>query len=289
VQTGSNIRLVMPGIGGIRGRVQTEAGAPVRSFNLSLLVGGGGNNAPDYLFPVPHRYTSPDGSFVYSGVPANSYTVRVEGDDVVAKRVTVEVKGSETADAGTITVARGVPARTGLVVDARRDPISRATVTIEVPDPPARLQVWSDSDGTFRVPPVKEGTTLRLRADWAGGGASEWTTMPPDERSVTLMVLTKGNGSVRGVLIDSGELAGRMVVLTLVGDKPPGTGETHVRSTTQTTAGGVFTFEQVPPGSYVLWEPRGTDFMRYPAPVEVVEGRDANVVFNIATSAKVSQ
>ncbi|MCU1278678.1 MAG: hypothetical protein JWM53_2224, partial [bacterium] len=288
VQTGSTIRLVMPGIGGIRGRVQSEDGAPVHSFNVSLLVGGSANS-PDYLFPVPHRFTSVDGSFVYPGVPANSYTLRVEGDNVVSKRVSVSVSGSETADAGTITVARGLPSRPGLVVDARRDPIARATVTIDIQDPPMRLQIWSESDGTFRVPSVREGTSLRLRADWAGGGASEWTTMPPDENSVTLMVLTKGNGAVRGILIDAGELAGRTVVLSLPGDKPPGTGETHVRSATQTTAGGVFTFEQVPPGTYALWAPVGHDFMRHPEPVEVVEGRDANVIFNIAASPKVSQ
>ncbi|MDB4967788.1 MAG: hypothetical protein JWN44_3477 [Myxococcales bacterium] len=289
VQTGSTVRLVMPGIGGIRGRVHSEDGAAVKSFNVSLLVGGGGSNAPDYLFPVPHRFTSLDGSFVFPGVPANSYTLRIEGDDVVSKRVTVEVKGSDTADAGTITVTRGLPTRPGVVVDARRDPISRATVTIEVPDPPMKLQLWSESDGTFRVPSVREGTSLRMRADWAGGGASEWTTVSPDDQSVTLMVLTKGNGSVRGILADAGELAGRIVVLSLPGDKPPGTGDTHVRSTALTTAGGVFTFEKVPPGTYVLWAPTGHEFFRHPAPIEVVEGRDANVVFNIAASPRVTQ
>jgi len=74
------------------------------------------------------------------------------------------------------------------------------------------------------------------------------------------------------------------------GDKPPGSGETHVRGTAQTQAGGVFTFEQIPPGSYVLWAPTASRmFARYPAPVEVVEGRDANVVFNIATAQTVQQ
>jgi protocatechuate 3,4-dioxygenase beta subunit len=288
VQTGATVRLVMPAIGGVRGRVRTEEGEPVRSFRISLLVGGN-PNSPDYLFPVPHKFTSLDGSFVYKGVPANSYTLRVEGDDIVSRRVSVSVSGSDTADAGTISVARGVPARPGVVVDASRDPIPRATITIEVPNPPSRLQLWSESDGTFRVPSVREGVTLRLRADWAGGGASEWTTMTPDDQTVTLMVLTKGNGSVRGVLLDSGELSGRIVVLSLPGDKPPGTGDTHVRSTAMTTGGGVFTFEQVPPGTYVLWAPVGHDFMRYPAPVEVVEGRDANVIFNVAASTRVSQ
>jgi hypothetical protein len=131
---------------------------------------------------------------------------------------------------------------------------------------------------------------VRLRADWAGGGASEWATLTPSDPSVTLMVLTKGNGSVRGVLIDSGELVGRIVILTHAGDKPPGSGETAVRTVAQTTAGGVFTFEQVPPGSYVLWAPMGpTDFARNPAPIEVVQGRDSNVVFSIAGSARVTQ
>jgi len=289
VPTGSTVKLVMPGIGGIRGRVVNDDGAPVRSFNLSLLVGSNAN-APDYLFPVPHKYTSLDGTFLYQNVPANSYQVRIEGDTVVAKRVPATVHGSEIVDIGEIVVTRGTPVRPGLVVDADRAPISRATVSIEGPDPTMHIQLWSESDGTFKVPSVREGTTLRLRADWAGGGASEWTPLLPEDNSVTLMVLTKGNGSVRGVLIDTGEIQGRMVVLSMPGDKPPGSGETHVRGTAQTQAGGVFTFEQIPPGSYVLWAPTASRmFARYPAPVEVVEGRDANVVFNIATAQTVQQ
>jgi protocatechuate 3,4-dioxygenase beta subunit len=289
VPTGSTVKLTMPGVGGIRGRVVDSDNQPVRSFNLSLLVGGNAN-APDYLFPVAHKYTSLDGTFVYQNVPANSYQLRVEGDTVVAKRVSVSVQGSEIADAGTIIVSRGTPARPGLVVDADRNPISRATVSIEGPDPSMHMQLWSESDGTFKVPSVREGTTLRLRADWAGGGASEWTPLQPEDNSVTLTVLTKGNGSVRGVLIDAGEIQGRMVVLSMPGDKPPGTGETHVRGTAQTQAGGVFTFDKVPPGSYVLWAPMASRlFARYPAPVEVVEGRDANIVFNIAASPRVPQ
>jgi protocatechuate 3,4-dioxygenase beta subunit len=288
VPTGSNIRLVMPGIAAIRGRVVDQQGAPMHSFNLSLLVGASAN-APDYLFPVPHHFNSLDGSFVYPNVPANSYTLRADGDDFAASRVSVAVKGTDTADAGTISVTRGQPSRPGLVVDASRVPIPRATITIETADSPTKLQLWSESDGTFRVPSVREGATIRLRADWAGGGASEWTTMTPDDHTVTLMVLTKGNGAVRGILVDNGELAGRMVVLSMPGDRPPGTGETHVRGTAQTEAGGVFTFEQIPPGSYVLWAPLGKEFARLATPVEVVEGRDANVVFNVATSPRVAQ
>lgn len=287
VATGSNIRLVMPGVGGIRGRVLDQDGAPLHSFDVSLLVGGGGN-PPDYLFPVPHHFNSGDGSFVYSNVPGNSYVMRVNGDDFAAKRVSIDLKGTEIVDAGTITVTRGQPSRPGLVVDADRVPIPRATVTIQLADG-SQLQLWSESDGTFRVPSVREGTSIRLRADWAGGGASEWTPMTPDDHSVTLMVLTKGNGTVRGILVDNGELVGRVVVLSMPGDRPPGTGETHVRGTAQTQGGGVFTFEQIPPGSYVLWAPLGKEFARHPAPVDVVEGRDTSVVFNVPTSPRVPQ
>ena len=288
VQTGSTIRLVMPGVGGIRGRVVNDDGAPVRSFNISLLVGGGGSNAPDYLFPVPHRISSLDGTFNYPNVPDNTYTLRVEGDTAVAKRVSVTVTGNQTADAGTIVVQRGTPARPGLVVDASRNPIPRATVTIQLPDQATPLQIWSESDGTFKVPSVREGATLKLRADWAGGGASAWTPLLPEDNSVTLMVVTSGNGSVRGILVDTGEIAGRIVVLSMLGDKPPGTGETHIRGTAETEAGGVFTFEKIPPGTYTLWAPLGHTFARMPAPVEVVEGRDSNVVFNLATAQRVS-
>ena len=286
VPTGSNIRLVMPGIGGIRGKVRSEGGGPVRSFKISLLVGSA-SGSPDYLFATAHPFLSADGSFLFPNVPANGYTMRVEGDAIVSKRLNVEVKGSDTVDVGTIIVAKGEPSRPGLVVDAQRDPIPMVTVTIEVPNPAQRIQLWSESDGTFRVPSVPEGTSVRLRADWAGGGASEWVTLSPSDSSVTLMVHTRDNGTVRGILIDSGELVGRIVILSHTGDKPPGTGETQVRSTTQTQPGGQFTFEQVPPGSYVLWAAVGTDFARHPAPIEVTSGKDVNVVFNVPESPKV--
>lgn len=288
VQTGTTVELVLPALGGIRGQLRSTDHSPVGAFEVSLYLGADGKTAADYLFPQGHAFSSADGSFQITDVPANRYTLKIEGHDLVPIRVNVEVRGSAITDAGTIEVEHGIPARTGKVVDDKNLPAT-ANVTIETLDPVAQIRVACDDDGTFRIPPFKSGTTARLRAEIAGGASSEWTLLPPSARDITLVMAT-GNGAVRGVLLDSDSVEGRPIMLAHAGDKPPGTGETDMRELTQTQAGGRFTFENVPPGSYTLWVPlKGVEFAKYPEPIEIEKGRELRVVFDVASAPKVSR
>lgn len=288
VQTGSTVELVLPALGGIRGQLRTTDHTPVGAFEASLFLGAGGQTAADYLFPRGQAFSSPDGTFQITGIPANRYTLKIEGNDIVPIRMTVEVKGNTITDAGTIDVEHGIPARTGKVVDDKNQPAT-ANVTIETLDPVAQIRVACDDDGTFRIPPLKSGTTAKLRAEIAGGASSEWTLLPPSARDIVLVMAT-GNGAVRGVLLDTESVENRPIMLAHAGDKPPGTGETDMRELTQTQAGGRFTFENVPPGSYSLWVPlKGGEFAKYPEAIEIEKGRELRIMFDMATATKVSR
>lgn len=288
VQTGQTVELVLPGLGGVRGRLRATDRTPVGAFEVSLYLGPDGQTAAEYLFPRGHRFSSPDGTFQISDVPANRYTLRIEGNDLVPIRMAVDVKGNAITDAGTIDVEHGIPARIGKVVDDKNQP-AVANVTIETLDPVVRMRVSSEDDGTFRIPPFKAGTTARLRAEIAGGASTEWTLLPPSAHDVVL-VMANGNGAVRGVLLDSGSVENRPIMLAHLGDKPPGTGDTDMRELTQTQTGGRFSFENVPPGSYALWVPLGgVEFARYPEPIEIEKGRELRIVFDLAAALKVSR
>lgn len=289
VQTGTTVELVLPPLGGIRGKVRTNDGAPVGPFTVSLYLGSDGQTAADFLFPAGHGFTGQDGAFQIRDVPANRYTLKIEGNDIVQVRTVVEVQGNRVTDAGTIEVERGIPARVGRIVDDKNQPAGSALVSVEIQDPPSRVRMQADENGTFRIPPVKSGTTVRVRAEIAGGASSEWTLVPPSAHDVVLM-LVNGNGAVRGVLLDTAAVEGRPIMLAHPGNKPPGTGETDMRQLTQTLEGGRFTFENVPPGSYVLWVPlSGNEFARYPDPIEVDKGRELRVVFDVASAPRVSR
>jgi protocatechuate 3,4-dioxygenase beta subunit len=288
VQTGTTVELVLPAVGGVRGQLRSTDRSPVGAFDVSLYLGNDGPTAADYLFPRGHAFSSPDGTFQIADVPANRYTLKIEGHDIVPVRLTIDVKGNGVTDAGTIEIEHGIPARTGKVVDDKNQPAT-ANVTIETLDPVARIRVACEDDGTFRIPPLKSGTTARLRAEVAGGASSEWTLLPPSARDIVLIMAT-GNGSVRGVLLDSGSVEDRPIMLAHLGDKPPGTGETDMRELQQTQTGGRFAFENVPPGSYSLWIPLGgQEFAKYPQPIEIEKGRELRVVFDVASAQKVSR
>jgi protocatechuate 3,4-dioxygenase beta subunit len=288
VQTGTTVELVLSALGGVRGQLHATDRGPLGTFDVSLYLGADGQTAPDYLFPRGHSFSSPDGTFQIPSVPANRYTLKVEGHDIVPIRLVVDVKGNTVTDVGTIDVEHGIPARTGRVVDDKNLPAA-ANVTIETLDPVAHIRVSCEDDGTFRIPPFKSGTTARLRAEVAGGASSEWTLLPPSAHDIVLVMAT-GNGAVRGVLLDSDSVDDRPILLAHAGDKPPGTGETDMRELQKTQTGGRFAFENVPPGSYSLWVPLGgQEFAKYPQPIEIEKGRELRIVFDVASAQRVSR
>lgn len=287
VQTGTTVELVLPALGGVRGQLHATGGA-VGAFEVSLYLGSDGQTAADYLFPRGHSFSSADGTFLIKDVPANRYTLKIEGHDIVPVRISVDVKANGITDVGTIDVEHGIPARIGKVVDDKNQPAT-ANVTIETLDPIAHIRVSCEDDGTFRIPPLKAGTSARARAEVAGGASSEWTAIPPSAHDIVLIMAT-GNGAVRGVLLDSGSVDERPIMLAHAGDKPPGTGETDMRELQQTQTGGRFAFENVPPGSYSLWVPLGgQEFAKYPQPIEIEKGRELRVVFDVASAQRVSR
>src|SRR5439155_14786895 len=109
VALGSNVTMVLPGLGTIAGRVVDEDGRPVSNMNVAFAIFEPAmQNAP---MPPGRPVTSPDGSFKIDNVPANSYLVAVSGSGIVEwrKKSGVDVKTNRVTDLGTIKVASGTP------------------------------------------------------------------------------------------------------------------------------------------------------------------------------------
>jgi hypothetical protein len=256
VAPGETVEIVLPALGGVRGRVVYESRKPVTSFGVALAAFTK-QDAADLVQPA-HRFTSADGTFRLANVPAGAYRVRIQGDDFVEVVFpdAVTVAAGPAIDLGTISVAKGTR-RKGVVLSKAGEPVDTAQITVEVPDRPGQVMLETDADGRFSLPPTAPGITLRVRAD-KGDATSDWIEVAPGAGALELVLAKEGLGAVSGVIIESGApLDNRVVVLTLVGGGTPGdTLRTFRTATTQ--SGGTFRLDDVPAGEYLIWVRRAS-------------------------------
>jgi large repetitive protein len=89
----TNVKLVLPPTGSIKGKVQLASG----STPPAIIVGVG-------LISQP---ANPDGTFLIENLPPQKYELGVRGPTFQTRAIPVTVEASKTADAGTITVEQG--------------------------------------------------------------------------------------------------------------------------------------------------------------------------------------
>jgi hypothetical protein len=258
VSLGSDLTLVLPGLGTITGRVVDETGRPVPSFSVATAIW-----EPAMLtapMPSGQPVTSADGTFRLESVPANRYVVAVSGADVIEWRTKsgIEVRGGAVTDLGTISVAKGV-AITGRVLSRGGEPIPNADVAMATADNPDRLvHAQSDAEGRFRLPVITHDVAVKLRAS-TEQTSSDWVAVAPGVTTVDVVMRDPTRGSIRGVLIDPEHaVVDRAVLITLPGFGIPGE-SLKPEATTKALESGRFALDNVPAGAYLLWVRRASN------------------------------
>jgi protocatechuate 3,4-dioxygenase beta subunit len=284
VALGSNVTMVLPGLGTIAGNVVDEDGRPVTGYTVSFAI-----YEPAMLtaaMPAGRPVTSADGSFKIDGIPANHYVIAVSGPGVVEWRTprSTEVRSNSVTDLGTIKVATGVVI-TGRVLSRGGDPIRAADVAMVAADKPDTiLHAESDADGHFALPAVKRGSAVKVRAS-TEQSSSEWIAVTPGVTTVDIVMSDPTRGSVRGVVVDpAGSVGERPVVLTLRGSGLPGEG-LKPEALTNTLESGRFAIDNVPAGDYILWVRRaqakpGDEWAT--RPVSVAPAKETSVVIDLS-------
>ena len=280
VALGSNVTMVLPGLGTVTGHVVDEEGRPLTAYTASFAIYEPAmQNA---AMPPGRPVASADGALRIDSVPANHYIVAVSGPGIVEWRTprAIEVKGGAVTDLGTIKVATGVTI-TGRVLSRAGEPVKSADVAIAIGD--AILHADSDDEGQFTLPVVKRGTALRVRAS-TEQTTSDWVAVPPGATTVEIVMADATRGSVKGVIVDpEHSTAERPVVLTLQGSGAPGEG-LKPEAVGSAIEGGQFTLDNVGAGTYLLWVRRaqakiGNEWVT--RPVTVVGAKATSIVIDM--------
>ncbi|MBV8756004.1 MAG: carboxypeptidase regulatory-like domain-containing protein [Deltaproteobacteria bacterium] len=283
VALGSNVTMVLPGLGTITGRVVDGDGRPVSTYVVSFaMFEPAMQNA---AMPPGRPVESADGALKIDGVPANKYIVAVTGPGIVEWRTSrpIEVRGGSVTDLGTITVTTGTTI-TGRVLSRAGEPVRNADITMATADKPDVYQhASSDDEGSFTLPVVKKGTVMRVRAS-TESTTSDWVAVAPGATTVDIVLSDPTRGTVRGVLVDPEHpVIDRVIVLTLPGAGAPGEG-LKPEATTTALDGGRFTLDNVPAGAYVLWAHRaqakpGDEWVS--RPITVAGAKDTSIVIDM--------
>ncbi len=284
VALGSNVTMVLPGLGAITGHVVDDDGRPVTAYTVSFAIWEPAMQGA--AMPPGRPVASTDGALRIDSVPANRYIIAVTGPGIIEWRTTrpIEVKGGSVTDLGTIKVTTGVTV-TGRVVSRAGEAVRGADIAVVLADKPdAIVHTESDNAGEFTLPVMKRGTAARVRAS-TEQTTSDWVAVAPGASTVEIVMTDPMRGSVKGVVVDPEHaIAERPVVLTLQGSGAPGEG-LKPEAVTNAQDGGQFTLDNVAAGTYQLWVRRaqgkpGDEWVT--RPVTVVGAKTTSIVIDLS-------
>lgn len=281
VEIGEHVELVLRDVSAVTGTVAYKDGKPATSFRISIAYYTA--HYTEDSFAPPHEFDSEDGSFRIPEVPDGRYGLEITGPEIVPLRLEgpIAVKGS--TDLGTLEVERGIE-REGVVTHTSGEPAPHTKVLISTSGGPTQYKtVQTGPGGTFRVPAIRAGETIRLRAE-QGQLTADWQTFPADG-PVELVLRAGSRGSIFGLIVDDHPAEGRMVALTQPGAGEPGMGLPIVEMVSAAEA-GKFEILDVPAGTYTLWVRRhdadqGGGWWVYPEPVKIEAKIDSQLVANL--------
>lgn len=277
VFTGDEVALILPGLGGLRGRVVHADGSPAADAGVSVAMGA--LRVGEDMYPPATPAT--DGDFELESVPQGTYTLRVTATGAQAWHSdAIEVRAGEVTDLGTIRLDRGV-SRRGIVVAVDGGPAPGAQILAVTPDRQYLLE--AGADGRFLLPTLAAAVPLRVRGS-DGDAASPWIDVEPHEREVRVVLSEPATGAIHGVIV--GPAQGRLVAAVATEGKSPE--ETPPAATARAGEGGAFALGPLPAGTYWLWlhraERAGEDppedpmWAPHPTPVEVIADRVVDTV-----------
>jgi uncharacterized GH25 family protein len=284
VRPGQDVKLTLPALGSISGRVVGDDGSPVPGATIAAALWQG----PTTSYPPGHAVGA-DGRFKLAEVPAGRYGVKASGTNIVGapSSQAFDVAGGKDTDVGTIRVTRG-SARGGVVVDPTGAPVDGVQVVMQFGvDASHTFEDVTDERGRFEIPPLPAGTPIRLRA-YTREVTSDWKTVGPEE--IRIVLAAGSSGSVAGLVVQAGQpLDKRTVMLTL--DTAAGAAADpnmqKSRGNTLSESGGRFQFKDVANGKYRLWVRRGDsatsgpEWTAHPEPIVIQPGKEVFVVVSV--------
>ncbi|MEZ4400307.1 MAG: carboxypeptidase-like regulatory domain-containing protein [Kofleriaceae bacterium] len=213
----TDVRVVLPAPGGLRGKVAlSEGGAPT----LAMVSAG-----------WEHRVTTRDGTFELSGMTPGKYDLKVTGADFAERtQGDVVVTAGAITDVGTVTVTAGRKV-SGRVVDGKGTPVEGATVlvgkmifgdgktTSADPGGQAGLRTATTAaSGEFVVRGLGRGDSVVV-AEHPAQGRSIAVSLPPGKADVTGLTITlRGYGALIGTVTRKGQpVAGATITATPAG------------------------------------------------------------------------
>ncbi|HVR75462.1 MAG TPA: carboxypeptidase-like regulatory domain-containing protein [Planctomycetota bacterium] len=258
VRVGTTLEVVLKELGSLQGVVITADGNPIEAFTIQAQ--NPASTRDPRKGPKSQTINSADGSFIYRGVPAGTFTVFVNAPLYSAATIPdVMVFEGQTVDLGAIVLQPGSIV-TGSVIDAsNQSPIAGARVQIvqgssrflKGGDAGANaggnpIQVTA-ADGTFRFTNLKSGN-LSLKVSNDGYVTEKVDEVNPGvaQKSQDLVIALGRGGEVSGQVLggDGRPRAGMPVYL--IGS------ETGSNQTRQTDSEGKFRFVGVPSGTFTV-------------------------------------
>ena len=275
-----SVKIVLPGEGGVKGKVAFTDGHPPTAITVTL-------------GPIQDSFVS--GDFEITGVPPGNYNLQVRGPSFDSKGVDVTVEPSKTADVGTISVTQGRQLA-GIVVSGSQ-PVPGATVYAgrqvigggSTNDAPmgnlagtfagSTKTDTTGPDGTFSLAGFGDGN-LTIIADLSPIGRSKAVLVPEGSPTATQLVIELlPYGSISGVLMQGTQPAAGLAV-TAQSTTTPG-----ALNVIAAGPDGAFRFDRLAPDTYkvsaTIGSPRrGLQF--YSQQVDVPPG--ANVTVNLTVN-----
>ncbi|HUQ03579.1 MAG TPA: carboxypeptidase-like regulatory domain-containing protein [Kofleriaceae bacterium] len=274
-ETGTtNLRIVMPADGGVKGKVAFADGSVPTPFT----VGVGFSQEP---------VASKDGSFQLGELPPRKYQLVVRGPEIDQKTIDVEIEEGEIADVGTITVGKGRVIAGNVMFQGK--PVPNATVfagrqlfgtgssnTANIGGgPPGRgnnREATTDEDGHFSISGLgpADVTVVAEHADMGRSAAIRLQRGVSDEKAVVLNLA--GFGSLVGKATDAAGPAAETIITA------QSTSAGMAMYTVATGPDGTYRFDKLAPDTYkvsaMLGMPmRGMTFFSTQATVET--GKEA--------------
>lgn len=238
----TNIKLVLPPTGAVKGKVQLAGG----STPPSIIVGVG-------LLSQP---ANPDGTFLIENLPPQKYELGVRGPTFQSRAVDVTVEASKTADVGTITVEQGRQIAGKVLLDGKG--VEGATVYA------GRMIFGNGSSSSAQFGPMGQSTK---KATTDAAGAFQLSGFP--EGDITIVAEHESFGRSRGMRLPTmlpgqGELVltleafGALTGVLRQGGKPAEGVFVSAQSTTipgaiysvASGSDGAYRFDRLAPDSY---------------------------------------
>ncbi len=245
----TDVRLVLAGNGGVKGRVELDDGTTPAVFTVRV----------GWTTPVP--VAQKDGAFTLDDIPAGAYDVTVEGPGFARTSVRdVAIVADEIKDLGTIVVKKGRSVA-GRVVDATGRPVANANVVLgkQLFSDGTKLggglgglldaqtgmrRVTADERGDYRVSGVPKGESF-IAAEHPDVGRSDALRVGPGTDDLRLDLVLRPFGSLQGTVTAAGEPVKSGTVMV----SPPGQ---MAPIMVNTGADGRYNVDKLPSGNYAV-------------------------------------